>query len=114
MVVDDGQHLVVGGVGQLGVDLVRVDEGEVVDLADLAHRLDLAQLEAEQLHERAVLAVGELVRIADRRLCDAEPNPDVRLRDRARDAVRIRVTAKRDEKVLAAGRRQRLSEGAGP
>ena len=35
MVVDDGEHLVVPGVGQLGIDLVRVDERQEVDLPDL-------------------------------------------------------------------------------
>ena len=68
VVVDDREHLVVAAVRQLGIDFVRVDEGEEVDAPDLAHGLDLPELEPQELHERAVLAVAELVAVADGRL----------------------------------------------
>ena len=54
-------------------------------------RLDLPELEPEKLHERAVLAVAQLVAVADGRLRDAQALPEVRLRERARDSVGIRV-----------------------
>ena len=60
---------------------------------DLAHALDFPELEPQKLHERAVLAMTELVAVADRGLPDAEALGDVRLRDRARASVRVRVAA---------------------
>ena len=71
------------GVGEIGIDVVRVDEAEEVDLLDVADVLHLAQLDVEQLHERAVLAMRQLVAVADGRLADAEARRDVRLRERA-------------------------------
>ena len=93
------------------VEFVRVDQGEEVDLADLGHRLDLAELEAEELHERAVLAVAHLLAVPDRRLRHAHALRDVRLRDGARDPVGIGVPAQGDEHVLALGDGQRVGEG---
>jgi hypothetical protein len=89
---------------------VRVDERQKVDLADFVHALDLPKLEPEELHERAVLPVAELVAIADRRLRHAEALGDVRLRDGARDPVGIGVTAQRDEHLLAARCAERFGE----
>ena len=85
---------------------------EVGRLREVVHVLDLLHLDVEQLHERAVLAVAELVAVADRRLADAESLRDVRLRERRRDAVGIGMTAKRDEQMLALGRAERFGKAA--
>jgi hypothetical protein len=79
----------------------------------VVHALDLLQLEPEELHERPVLAVADLLDVSHGRLRHAEALPDVRLRDRARDPIGIGVPAQRNEHVLAARRRQRLRERAG-
>ncbi len=114
MVIDDRQHLVVAPVRQLGVDFVSIDEADEVDTPDLSDGLDLPELEAEKLHEGAVLAVAHLVAVADCRLGYAEALPEVRLRERARDSVGIGVASKRDEDVLASRQRKRLPESVCP
>jgi len=53
------------------------------------------------------------VRVADDGLRDAEARRDVRLRERAGDAVRIGMAAEREEKSLSFGRAERFGEGLG-
>ncbi len=101
MVIDDGEHLEVPAVGEIRIDLVGVDQTEEVHPARFAHALDLAELEPEELHEGAVLAVAELMAVADRRLADPQALGDMRLRDGAGDAVRVWMATQGDEHVLA-------------
>lgn len=90
-----------------------VDEGHEVDrLLQLAQALQLLQLEAEELHQRAVLAVTQLVAVADGGGRDAHALGDVGLGDGAGDAVGIRVASQRDEEVLAFGYAERVGEAA--
>ena len=110
VVIDHGQHLVVGGVEEIRVHLVGVDQREEVDLPDLLHGLDLPELEPQKLHQRAVLAVAHLLAVAHRGLRDAHALGDVGLRDGACDPVGIGVAAQRDEHVLALGLGQRFGE----
>jgi len=112
VVVDDRQHLVRPGVRQVRIHFVGVHERQEVDAPDLGDALDLLQLEPQELHERAVLAMAHLLDVPDRRLRHAQPLREVCLRDRARDPVGIGVTAQRDEHVLAASGAQRIGEGA--
>jgi hypothetical protein len=93
MVINDRQDFVVAPIGQVGVDLVGVDERQKIHFAELPHRLDLAEVQAEQLDERTVLAMAELVTVRDRRLRDAQALRDVRLGDGTGNPVRIRVAA---------------------
>ena len=110
MVVDDRDRLDRVGVRQVRIDVVRVDERDEVDLPDVLRALDLPQLEAEQLHERAVLTVRQLVEIGDRRLCHTESRREVGEREGAGDAVGIGMSAERYEQLLVLGGRHRLRE----
>lgn len=92
---------------------MRIDERDKVNRPRFLHALDLPQLDAEELHERAVLPVTEIVAVAHHGQRDAEPLPDVRLRERARDPVRIGVASEGDEDVLPLRRRKELRERAG-
>jgi hypothetical protein len=111
VVIDDGEHLEVLGVGDIGIDVVGVDERQKIHVADVLHRLDLLELDAEELHERAIFAVTEIVRVPDRGLGDAEARRDVGLRHGRSDAVGVGVPAKRDEHVLALRKGHHLAEG---
>ena len=113
MVIDDGEHFVVAGVGQIRVDLVGVDQADEVDTADFAHALDLAKLESQELHERAIFTMTKLVAVPDGRLSDAKALSEVSLRDGARDPVRIWVTAKSNEDVFAARSSESFGESTG-
>jgi hypothetical protein len=72
VMIDDGEHLDARRVGEIRVEIQRVDEGEKIDLARVVDALDLLELEPEQLDEGAVLAVTELVAVANGRARDAE------------------------------------------
>jgi hypothetical protein len=110
MMIDDRQHFVLAGVRQFGVDLVRVDETDAIDPAYLSDALDLAKLETQKLHERAIFAVTQFMAIAHRRLGYPQALPDVCLRDGTSDPVWVRVPAKRNEHVLAPRGREGLCE----
>jgi hypothetical protein len=58
--------------------------------------------------------MANLVTVANRGLGNAQALPQVRLRERASDSVGIRVSAERDEHVLAACLRERFSESVCP
>ena len=114
VVVDDGERLDLIDADHLRVDIVRVDEAdEVRRLGEVVHVLQLLHLDVEKLDERAVLAMAELVAVADGRLRDAEPLRDVGLCQRGRDPVGIRMPAEGDEQMLPLGSAKRFREAAG-
>ena len=108
--INNGQNLVRVRPTKLGVQIVRVDERQEVDVIDLCNTLDLSHLDVQQLHEGAVLAMTQLVGVSDGGLRNAEPLGDVRLRERARNAVRIGMSTQWNEKVLPLGGTHRVSE----
>ncbi len=112
VVVDYRENLVVARVGEVGVHLVRVDQAQEIDPPHFADALYLPKLEPEQLHERPVLAVAELVAIADGALPDAEALREVRLGNGTRDPIGVWCSSKGNQHVLRSSRSQRICKGS--